>query len=302
MKPALQAGRSSRQKTGAPALFNETSRARSEIGLLSQFGLCYVELMHELLVRPCFVGVALCACLLAAACGAGSPSDAMAVSGSAASSSGGVSGSAPLAGGAVGGSGTGGAWAAGLAGGGTSGAAAGTAGAMAAAGGEPKANCMLGSGAAQVGQHSLTDGNTCLTWTTARYAMPLSNKAAAKYCAGLEQDGISDWRVPRPEELATWAGLTEDSTAYVTGPIYVPKAGTSADGCLGNSHSCNLAKYNSSSITCAWQGVGFQGWVECVSGTATPGTTNPAYAGANCSPCNAELATFSETDCSAFGE
>ena len=160
--------------------------------------------------------------------------------------------------------------------------------------------CTPGTATVPVGTQSVTDTKTCLTWTKTRSAMPLTNKAAAKYCADLDQDGINDWRVPRPEELVTWPDLATDSTAYITGPIYIPTDGTVMDGCTGNSHSCNIAKYNDTSLTCAWQGVGFQGWVECVSGTATAGTTKAAYSAATCSPCNGEQASFKETDCSAY--
>ncbi len=160
--------------------------------------------------------------------------------------------------------------------------------------------CTPGTASVPVGDNSVTDTKTCLTWTKARSAMPLTNKAAAKYCADLDQDGISDWRVPHPEELATWPDLATDSTAYITGPIYIPTDSTVMDGCTGNSHSCNIAKYNDTSLTCAWQGVGFLGWVECVSGTATAGTTKAMYAAATCSPCNSEQASFKETDCSAY--
>ena len=167
-------------------------------------------------------------------------------------------------------------------------------------GGASHPACVSGTGTTPVGDKSVTDNKTCLTWTKVRSAMPMTNKAAAKYCADLDQDGITDWRVPRPEELVTWPDLSTDSTSYITGPIYIPTASTDADGCTGDSHSCNIAKYNDTSVTCGWQGVGFQGWVECVSGTPTAGTTKPAYAAGMCSPCNTELATFREIDCSAY--
>ncbi len=161
--------------------------------------------------------------------------------------------------------------------------------------------CVPGTGTTAVGNDSVTDNKTCLTWTKARSAMTMTNKAAAKYCADLVQDGLSDWRVPRPEELVTWPDLSTDSTSYITGPIYIPTAAASdADGCTGDSHSCNIAKYNDTSVTCGWQGVGFQGWVECVSGTPAAGTTQAAYSATMCSPCNSELPSFKETDCSAY--
>lgn len=167
-------------------------------------------------------------------------------------------------------------------------------------GGAP-ATCTPGSGTQPVGDHSLLDQKTCLTWTKARSTSTLTNKQAYTYCNDLTQDGISDWRVPSPEELVTWPGLVTDSTAYITGPIYIPSDAASVmDGCTGDSHSCNIAKYNDTSVTCGWQGVGFAGWVACVSGTAAAGTTNAAYSAASCTPCNSELATFKVTDCSAY--
>jgi hypothetical protein len=228
--------------------------------------------------------------------------------GASAAGSGNPSGGAGLggeSGGAIGGQAAGGASAAGAGG---AGGAAGTTGTAGASGsstsggaGGATVTCTPGSGTVAVGQSSELDQKTCLTWTKTRTATTLTNKQAFKYCDDLTQDGISDWRVPRPEELVTWPGLTTDSTAYITGPIYIPNNATSVmDGCTGDSHSCNIAKYNDSSVTCGWQGVGFTGWVACVSGTATAGTTNSAYAIANCSPCNSELASFTETDCSAY--
>jgi hypothetical protein len=161
--------------------------------------------------------------------------------------------------------------------------------------------CTPGTGTVAVGQSSELDQKTCLTWTKTRSTMTLTNKQAFAYCDGLDQDGISDWRVPRPEELVTWPELLTDSTAYITAPIYIPNDAASVmDGCTGDSHSCNIAKYNDASVTCAWQGVGFAGWVACVSGTASSGTTSAAYTAASCTPCNSELASFTVTDCSAY--
>jgi hypothetical protein len=226
--------------------------------------------------------------------------------GAPAAGSGNQSGGSAGLGGASGGS-TGG-QAAGGAGAGGSSAASGASGTTGAAGasasggsGGATVTCTPGSGTEAVGQSSELDQKTCLTWTKTRTATTLTNKQAFKYCDDLTQDGISDWRVPRPEELVTWPGLTTDSTAYITGPIYIPNdAASVVDGCTGDSHSCNIAKYNDTSVTCGWQGVGFTGWVACVSGTATAGSTNSAYAIANCSPCDSELASFTETDCSAY--
>jgi hypothetical protein len=234
----------------------------------------------------------------------GAPSSA----GAAGTALGSAAGSSNGGGGAVGGSGapaSGGA----VALGGAPGAGAGGATATAGASGNPSggsagaapAQCTPGTGTTPVGDKSVTDNKTCLTWTKVRSAMPMTNKLAAKYCADLDQDGISAWRVPRPEELVTWPDLSTDSTSYITGPIYIPTAAANdSDGCTGDSHSCNIAKYNDTSVTCGWQGVGFQGWVECVTGTPAAGTTKAAYAAAMCSPCNSELASFKETDCSAY--
>jgi hypothetical protein len=183
--------------------------------------------------------------------------------------------------------------------GGTAGSSAGSDGSGAGSGGSPAA-CTPGTGSEPVGQSSELDHATCLTWTKTKSAMTLTNKQAYTYCANLDQDGISDWRVPAPEELVTWPELATADTAYITNPIYIPNASTVMDGCTGDSHSCNIAEYSDSNLTCAWQGVGFAGWVACVSGTAAAGTTKPAFSAANCAPCNGELASFKETDCSAY--
>ena len=226
------------------------------------------------------------------AAGSGNASGSAAIGGS--SSNGGQ----PAAAGASAG-GTSGVAGAGGAGGSNSAGTSGSSATGGSAGTTP--TCTPGSGTVAVGQSSELDQKTCLTWTNTRSTMTLTNKQAFKYCDDLTQDGISDWRVPRPEELVTWPGLTTDSTAYITSPIYIPNDAASVmDGCTGDSHSCNIAKYNDASVTCGWQGVGFAGWVACVSGTATPGTTNAAYAAASCTPCNSELSSFTVTDCSAY--
>jgi hypothetical protein len=255
--------------------------------------------------------------LLQAACSASNPGGGGSsnTAGSTASSAG-AAGSlvSPAAGSSNGGGGAPGAGGAPAAGGtpATGGApSAGAGGALPAAGasGNPSggsaggglSQCVPGTGTTPVGVNSVTDNTTCLTWTKVRSAMTMTNKVAAKYCADLDQDGLSDWRVPRPEELVTWPDLSTDSTSYITGPIYIPTAAANdSDGCTGDSHSCNIAKYNDTSVTCGWQGVGFQGWVECVSGTPSAGTTKAAYSAAMCSPCNTELPSFKETDCSAY--
>ncbi len=235
--------------------------------------------------------------------GAGAPSAGSAGSAAGAPSSGGASAAGSNnggAGGASAGASAGGASGASGASGGPGGGGAGGGGAGAGGSAGGVAACTPGSGTMQVGTSSVLDRKTCLTWTKTHAAMSMTNKQAATYCASLEQDGIGDWRVPHPEELVTWPDLATDSTAYITGPVYIPNAGTEQDGCTGNSHSCNIAKYNDNSVTCAWQGVGFTGWVECVSGTPAAGTAPAAYSAASCSPCNGEQSMFKETDCSAY--
>jgi len=214
--------------------------------------------------------------------------------GNAGTHSGGISGGGTSGGAAV--AGSAGAIVAG--GGGASGAPAGTAGSGGRGAGSP--TCAPGTGTQDVGTSSLLDQKTCLTWTKARSATTMTNKQAFKYCDDLNQDGISDWRVPAPEELVTWPNLATADTAYITGPIYIPTNSTVMDGCTGDSHSCNIAEYSDNNLTCAWQGVGFAGWVACVSGTATPGTTKPSFSAATCSPCNSEQSMFKVQDCSAY--
>ncbi|HXI60811.1 MAG TPA: DUF1566 domain-containing protein [Polyangia bacterium] len=163
------------------------------------------------------------------------------------------------------------------------------------------APCVPGSGVEQIGTASLRDRATCLVWQRAATATPMTNKQAARYCDTLAQDGFSDWRVPAPEELATWPNLAVSDNAFITNPIYVPTAGTLADGCTGDSHSCNLAQYNAGAIACAWQGVGFAGPTVCVRGTAAPGTTTARYSATACDACKAHVsgatADFHVADC-----
>lgn len=255
--------------------------------------------------RPCLVALVFGLIGSAFACsssddGGGSPATAgstaagsagLGQAGSPAAGSGGSSAGASSAG-------AGGLAAAGSSASGAGGSSAGSAGSSAGGGGA--STCSGQAGTTPVGDKSVRDGKTCLTWTKTRATAQMTNKVAAKYCASLEQDGISDWRVPTPEELVTWPALTTDGTAYITGPVYIPTASTDQDGCTGNSHSCNIAKYNDTSLTCAWQGVGFSGWVACVSGTPTAGSTQAAYTAAMCSPCSGSVGGFKVTDCSAF--
>ncbi|MES1178688.1 MAG: hypothetical protein ABUL62_30480 [Myxococcales bacterium] len=115
----------------------------------------------------------------------------------------------------------------------------GAGGSLAAAGGSGAGSagagpvgCTPGTGTTAVGQQSVLDRKTCLTWTKTRAAMTRTNKQSAKYCASLD------------------------------------------------------AKYNDTSVTCAWQGVGFAGWVECVSGSAATGTTGAPCSGFGPQPQN----------------
>jgi hypothetical protein len=153
------------------------------------------------------------------------------------------------------------------------------------------------------GGNSIADPKTCLVWQKAAGAAR-TNKEAAKYCNTLVLDGASDWRVPAPEELATWPNLTANSNAYITNPIYVPTAGTEADGCNFNSHSCNLTQYSAGTLGCGWQGVGFAGPTVCVHGTARPGTTVGKVAALNCDACKVHLtgtpAEFKPANCLPF--
>jgi len=155
----------------------------------------------------------------------------------------------------------------------------------------PVVDCVPGTGTQLVGSASLLDRKTCLVWQRAPSATNMTNKRAAKYCANLEQDGWTDWRVPAPEELATWPNLAANANAnaYVTNPIYIPIAAAVADGCTGDSHSCNIAEYNAGALACAWQGVDFAGPFVCVRGTAKPSTTATAYAAVTCDPCRSHV-------------
>jgi hypothetical protein len=143
----------------------------------------------------------------------------------------------------------------------------------------PASNCPPGSH-----QGATLDPRTCLVWQDQVQA-PRTNVAAAKVCDDLVLDGQSDWRLPAPEELATWPALAVDSNAYITGPTYIPATASPADGCTGNAHSCNITRYNANAVSCAWQGVGFTGRFVCVRGTAAAGTLPAAYSAASCQAC-----------------
>jgi hypothetical protein len=155
-----------------------------------------------------------------------------------------------------------------------------------------------------VGAKSILDRKTCLVWEKASTGS-MTNKQAAKYCDQLVQDGISDWRVPAPEALATWPNLAANGNAYVTNPIYIPtNSASDQEGCTGNSHSCNLTEYNAGSHGCAWQGVAFSGPAVCVRGTALPGTTASMYAATSCAACSSHvtgaMADFKMANCLPF--
>lgn len=163
------------------------------------------------------------------------------------------------------------------------------------------AACVPGTGVELIGAASLRDRRTCLIWQRDAAPTVMTNKQGARYCDTLVQDGLSTWRVPAPEELATWPNLAVNDNAFITNPIYVPIAGTVADGCAGNSHSCNLTHYGAGAIACAWQGVDFAGPTVCVRGIAAAGTTAAAYAASACDACKAHVAgaaaDFHVADC-----
>jgi hypothetical protein len=221
-------------------------------------------------------------------------------------SSGGRGGSDP---GDAGGGGAGGWGAAGAggsdAGGSNRGGSGGIAGPDAGPADAPPGACVPGSGSEEVGAASVLDRRTCLLWQRAAGAT-LTNKQAARHCADLVLDGYTDWRVPAPEELATWPRLVADSTAYITNPIYIPAGASEPDGCTGNSHSCNLAEYNLGTHTCAWQGVGFAGRTVCVRGAAAAGTLPAAFAAKSCSACKEHLTgeapEFKIADCLPYAQ
>jgi hypothetical protein len=202
-------------------------------------------------------------------------------------------GSSPGSGGSAPGSGGGPA-------GGAGGTSPGTGGGTADAG----ADTSSGGCAIQAGSGSLLDGKTCLVWQKEVAGSLMTNKQAAKHCADLTADGFDDWRVPAPEELVTWPNLGANSNAYITNPTYIPVGATDMDGCMGNSHSCNIAEYNAGSATCAWQGVGFAGPTVCVRGTPKAGTTAAAYAAMACDACKAHVggaaADFKQANCLPF--
>ena len=74
----------------------------------------------------------------------------------------------------------------------------------------------------------MLDKATCLVWQKTEGAST-TNVQGAKQCDELVQDGCSDWRVPRPEERATWPELTSSSNAYITAPTYIPNSAASTE-------------------------------------------------------------------------
>lgn len=148
----------------------------------------------------------------------------------------------------------------------------------------------------------MLDKATCLTWQSKENAA-MTNKAAAKFCDALVQDGFDDWRVPKPEEMATWPQLTSSPNAYISAPTYIPIDASSAEeGCKSNAHSCNLAKYSlGGPAQCAWQGVGFTGPVVCVRGSAAAMALPKELQASQCSLCAKHVtgatADFKPADC-----
>jgi len=168
------------------------------------------------------------------------------------------------------------------------------------------APCTPGSGTEPVGNDSVLDKATCLVWQKTEGASK-SNKQAAKHCDQLVQDGFDDWRVPEPQEMATWPNLTSSANAYITSPTYIPKTASSTEeGCKSNAHSCNLAKYSMSGpAQCAWQGVGFKGPVVCVRGTPVVAALPMELMASQCSSCKTHVganADYQQADCIPFAD
>ena len=158
--------------------------------------------------------------------------------------------------------------------------------------------CPTGAGAVPVGADSLADPATCLIWQATSPGAH-SNREATLFCETLEQDGFADWRVPRPEELASHPSLAPASNAYITNPVYLRgEAQDPATGCAADAHSCNLSHYSQGNLGCAWQGVGFRGPLLCVRGDALVDSLPLAFAATNCTPCSAPVGSnFNVADC-----
>ncbi|MFP6686393.1 MAG: hypothetical protein VB934_16860 [Polyangiaceae bacterium] len=189
-------------------------------------------------------------------------------------------------------------------GGGSTSSANATTGPSGGGGSEP---CTPSTGTEPVGSASVRDNATCLVWQTTE-GSPLNNINGAKHCADLAQDGFDDWRLPGPEEMATWPMLTSSANAYVTAPTYIAKNAVSDEmGCKANAHSCNLAKYSMQGMsTCAWQGVGYQGPLVCVRGASAEGSLPTMLMATQCSICASHVtgatADFKEADCLPFAD
>ena len=154
------------------------------------------------------------------------------------------------------------------------------------------------------GPSPILDKKTCLVWEKASSGN-MTNKQAAKYCDQLVQDGISDWRVAAPEELATWPNLAANGNAYVTNPIYIPtNSAERPRRCTGNAHSCNSRSTTPDRSTVRGKASRLSGPAVCVRGTALPGTTASMYAATNCAACSANvtgaMATFKIANCLPF--
>ena len=168
----------------------------------------------------------------------------------------------------------------------------------------PEPECTAGVGVVDVGVDAFTDNATCLTWQKTPSTENYTNLAALTFCEGLSQDGLDDWRVPAPEELATYPNLPlQAANAYITSPTYIEKVSqqTVEARCRTNAHSCNLTQYNLGSLDCAWQGGGFVGPLICVSGAAVEGSTTNAFNAASCGVCAPQVtSSFELADCSPF--
>jgi hypothetical protein len=242
--------------------------------------------------------------------GSGSGSEVGGSSNGGAPSNGGASGAGGVSGGDGGSGGEGGSSAigdAGGAGGGSgaegSGGSAGSGTGGSNGGGGSDGTCTPGTGTKDVGANSLLDQATCLTWQKSSSGK-MTNKQALKYCAELTDDGYGDWRVPTTDELVTWPNLAVSGDAYITSPTYIPKASSSdAEGCMVNSHSCNISLYSAGNLACAWQGVAFAGPAVCVRGTAASGTLSDTYAPDKCGACAAEVtSSFKIVDCLPYAQ
>ena len=166
-------------------------------------------------------------------------------------------------------------------------------------------DCVPSQGTEELGSSTILDKATCLAWQKT-LSSPVTNVQALKQCDELEQDGFSDWRVPAPEEMATWPLITSTPNAFITAPTYIPVNAASVEqGCTTNAHSCNLAKYNNaSSGDCAWQGVFFAGPLVCVRGEPFVDALPAALKADQCAICKSHVtganADFEDADCLPF--